>query len=894
MPTFPSSDPSIISAINQETENLFPSQAPQVTEEVQTVGPEITPDQLQQEKQRYNELSGLPGEVAAAATGAARGISFGLSDLALTKTGLVSRETLSDLKKINPQISTVADLGSILATTLFSGGTSLLGQSARAAGVGVEALSAAARAAEGLVASGLEKGAAKTVAENIIKTAVAKAAGGAVEGVGFGAGGLVSDYALGDPDLNAEKIIGTLGLSAVLGGATGAGLSVASKVGPSFVEKAENATKSVSDMLSKASSEAANIVSKVSAKLSNQPEDVIQKFLAPGEEGKLIRQAAIRPNLSINEQKKQASELLQKMYDQNQAVSKEYFSHVRPQEIDEALLNNPVDNAASIGKAKEMLNQTMADFDSLDPEIFTDRPRIKRFQNAVKSALDDFETHPLKSENQIQTAGQAFKRINELKQEVDPIIRWDQLAEPASEASVNTLKSFRGQFKNYLTNPEIFEKAASVQQNINETFNKFFNASEDFENRFMRETIVNGKRVMQIEPQKLNRYFNDVEDFKNFGRDSTAHNFIDASKDLTQHIYDISGGPYNVAELIDNSPILGSSFAKAKEISEPLSKNLKEFEAQSVFKHLKHGEILTTSDAVKGLLAFKFLGPLGVAAMGAIKQLTHPENLIKGLASLERMKNGFSKGAEESIASFLAKGSLSASKAIRPASIKALQLSGLMTHEPSRKADKSDHYAEIFNQLNDFKSNPQKLINKVDTNLKDMNRIAPNISKGMTKVALTAVDFLHSKAPKNTNFSILGNKKWKPSDQELAQFERYYKAIEDPKSVLHDLRDGVISREGVETLKTIYPNFYQEIQRHILGKATELKEELPYRDRLQLSIFFGVPIERAMQPDFIRTLQGSFSQPQAAQSSDTLRPQGLQKLHFSENRQSNLDRALNR
>ena len=181
--------------------------------------------------------------ITAAAAGAARGLSFGLSDLALTGSGLVEPETLSDLRTYNPNASLGGELGGAILPTLLSGGTtapaSVAGRAvqgtARVLSAPVRAVSAVGSAAtKGLVgalgakplASGLQFAAsagrsapalnsalesalakkfvdeaAKTTAKNFIPTLAAKGVGSFVEGNFYGAGQVAS---AGDPVAHAD------------------------------------------------------------------------------------------------------------------------------------------------------------------------------------------------------------------------------------------------------------------------------------------------------------------------------------------------------------------------------------------------------------------------------------------------------------------------------------------------------------------------------------------------------------------------------------------------------------------------------------------------------------------------------------------------------------------
>ena len=167
---------------------------------------------------------GIGNELKAGLAGAARGATFGLSDVALTKTGLVDKETLSGLKEFNPISSTVGEVAGAVAPALLSGGSSAVASGAEIAGSGVRAVSALGGAAErgvaSLIGGGVEAG-AKGLARRVLESAVSKGAGSAVEGAFYGAGQLVSEEALGDVNLTAEQAIAHIGLAAALGGAAG-------------------------------------------------------------------------------------------------------------------------------------------------------------------------------------------------------------------------------------------------------------------------------------------------------------------------------------------------------------------------------------------------------------------------------------------------------------------------------------------------------------------------------------------------------------------------------------------------------------------------------------------------------------------------------------------------
>jgi len=73
------------------------------------------------------------------------------------------------------------------------------------------------------------------------------------------------------------------------------------------------------------------------------------------------------------------------------------------------------------------------------------------------------------------------------------------------------------------------------------------------------------------------------------------------------------------------------------------------------------------------------------------------------------------------------------------------------------------------------------------------------------------------------------------------------------------LASGAITPEDAEALQKVYPEIYADIQRQIVEKLPALQKQLPYQRRLSLSIFSGVPVDPAMNPQVLSVLQQSFA-----------------------------------
>ena len=182
-------------------------------------------------------------EGQAFATGLARGATMGLSDLALTKTGLVSPEHLDKLQRANPVASTAGSVTGAVGSMLLPGGQAgtvvklLRGVSAptrAVAGLG----QAVGRTAESallkfLTEKGVDKALVKagqlavgetakgSIAQQALAKGVAFTAAGATEGTLFGVSQAIDEAVLGDPRTAAELLTAHVGPAAIASGMIG-------------------------------------------------------------------------------------------------------------------------------------------------------------------------------------------------------------------------------------------------------------------------------------------------------------------------------------------------------------------------------------------------------------------------------------------------------------------------------------------------------------------------------------------------------------------------------------------------------------------------------------------------------------------------------------------------
>jgi hypothetical protein len=207
----------------------------------------LSPAEVEQISQHREFGKGLGNMGKAAAAGAARGLTLGASDAALTALGGDdTRRALKGLREQNPITSTVSEVAGAAAPVLLSGGSAapeeaaaLGGEAAAGAGLvsrGIQAAGVLPRAvagAGGIVERGVARGLeslgyeGSSLASRVAAGALKMGASGAAEGAIYGGAQAANDAVLNGDEITAEKIVSGMGHGALFGGGVGATLGAA-------------------------------------------------------------------------------------------------------------------------------------------------------------------------------------------------------------------------------------------------------------------------------------------------------------------------------------------------------------------------------------------------------------------------------------------------------------------------------------------------------------------------------------------------------------------------------------------------------------------------------------------------------------------------------------------
>lgn len=190
-----------------------------------------------------------------------------------------------------------------------------------------------------------------------------------------------------------------------------------------------------------------------------------------------------------------------------------------------------------------------------------------------------------------------------------------------------------------------------------------------------------------------------------------------------------------------------------------------------------------------------------------------------------------------------------------------------------------DDYDKLSEKIVAFNQAPEA--SKLVEDLESLGATgAPQISEQAKIKTADAMNYLANLMPKplTPNNPLVKNKKYKPSDMEMAKFNRQLKTALDPFSAIEDLNNNTLTKEQVQVLADLYPGILSQIQSKVYDAVAENPQEVPYNKRIKLSLLLGMDLDPSLDPTTANIIMGT--QDPAGQEQNQQEPQGNPNAKF--------------
>lgn len=148
--------------------------------------------------------------------------------------------------------------------------------------------------------------------------------------------------------------------------------------------------------------------------------------------------------------------------------------------------------------------------------------------------------------------------------------------------------------------------------------------------------------------------------------------------------------------------------------------------------------------------------------------------------------------------------------------------------------------------LEDFRRNPEALIDVLIGEMGDVGAHSPKLEREMQAQAMRVVAYLQQYIPGRKNVSVVYPEGSTPSRAEIRQFALRWEAATDPSSVMADARMGRLERAQVETLQAVWPRDYDRLRAAVIQELGSGRADTHTRQRISLLFDFGSDVDPAL------------------------------------------------
>lgn len=173
---------------------------------------------------------------------------------------------------------------------------------------------------------------------------------------------------------------------------------------------------------------------------------------------------------------------------------------------------------------------------------------------------------------------------------------------------------------------------------------------------------------------------------------------------------------------------------------------------------------------------------------------------------------------------------------------------------------------EIKKFLQETKEDPSKLLDLGGS----IGHYMPDHAAQIGAFAATASNYLNALKPMPIQEGPM-DQILPPDKMMEEQFNRQIDIAQSPQIAFSHIKSGTIIPQDIETIKTLYPSLYESMAVNLSESLMEAKrqdKEIPYYQRLSLSMFLGQPLDSTMTNESMQAIMKANGLPQQQMQQD--------------------------
>ena len=268
-----------------------------------------------------------------------------------------------------------------------------------------------------------------------------------------------------------------------------------------------------------------------------------------------------------------------------------------------------------------------------------------------------------------------------------------------------------------------------------------------------------------------------------------------------------------------------------------------------------------------------FGSAIGRSGAGAAEKMMYAPGRIRAQAARRFAVEAATKRGEDASKILVLRGAAKPAKAVAPRAVESFAERGraiIAKMPPSVRYTGSlvaqralrDRFVGAVDTVREASANKVATMVKIVEGFGADLETSPKEAESAAVTYARAVDFLDAKVPVGFRRSASPFPMKEPIDagvtpSQADRFLRYVQAVVDPMSVVEDAARGVVSREGVEALREVYPETFESLKQATLAEVEASDRPLSFNAQTQLSVLFDVPMRPSLDPQIVARIQGA-------------------------------------
>lgn len=237
-----------------------------------------------------------------------------------------------------------------------------------------------------------------------------------------------------------------------------------------------------------------------------------------------------------------------------------------------------------------------------------------------------------------------------------------------------------------------------------------------------------------------------------------------------------------------------------------------------------------------------------------MRAVDNPEYLYKALSTIKNAKDTVVQTAGRALTDANLSRSMAVVSTVGP--IAGATLNVGMSRFIGDHDSPLEAYQDKRQILDTISKDPTAMIAQMSHIYQDFADVAPELHANLVKKTIEIQQFLQSKLPQQTGVSMVRPEGTLPDRFQVRSFGLYYSAATDPSSVFEDTRNGRVTQEQIEALRTVWAPEYEKLKTETLLSMAQSRPSLQQRARMDALFGFGESLDAALSWNIVSAYQG--------------------------------------